>query len=46
MRHDEITDFREKYFIIREETRKERRVKEAKIREENRLQHERNNKVV
>lgn len=33
-----ITDFREKYFVVREETRKERRTKEAKIREQNRLE--------
>lgn len=32
-----ITDFREKYFVCREETRKERRMREAKIREENRI---------
>ncbi|KAJ8921986.1 hypothetical protein NQ315_008623 [Exocentrus adspersus] len=39
MDHKEITDFREKYFVVREETRKERRMKEARVREENRLQH-------
>lgn len=32
-----ITDFREKYFVVREETRKERRMREARIREENRI---------
>nr|CAI5823397.1 unnamed protein product [Callosobruchus analis] len=35
----DIMDFREKYFVIREETRKERRLKQAKIREEDRLKH-------
>ncbi|KAJ3664594.1 hypothetical protein Zmor_000150 [Zophobas morio] len=30
-----ITDFREKYFIVREETRKERRTREARVRKEN-----------
>ncbi|KAJ8942253.1 hypothetical protein NQ318_003100 [Aromia moschata] len=39
MNHDNIMDFREKYFVLREETRKERRTQEAKIREENRLKH-------
>lgn len=34
----DITDFRKKYFVVREESRKERRVKEAKIREANRLE--------
>ncbi|CAH1975401.1 unnamed protein product [Acanthoscelides obtectus] len=33
----DIMDFREKYFVIREESRKERRMKEAKIREDDRL---------
>ncbi|CAG9826079.1 unnamed protein product [Diabrotica balteata] len=37
--HD-ITDFREKYYVAREETRKERRTKEAKIREEDRKKYE------
>jgi tRNA (guanine10-N2)-methyltransferase len=31
----EITDFRKKYFVVREETRKERRTREAKVRHEN-----------
>ncbi|KAJ8970386.1 hypothetical protein NQ314_001254 [Rhamnusium bicolor] len=33
-KHNKITDFREKYFVVREETRKERRMREARIREE------------
>lgn len=36
---NEITDFREKYFVVREETRKERRMKKANEREQNWLQH-------
>lgn len=35
----EITDFREKYFVAREETRKERRMKEANERKQNWLKH-------
>lgn len=35
VRDTTIPDFREKYFVIREETRKERRLKEAAIRNEN-----------
>lgn len=31
-----ITDFRQKYYEVRQETRRERREKDAKIREENR----------
>ncbi|KAJ8974635.1 hypothetical protein NQ317_019869 [Molorchus minor] len=42
MTHNGIMDFREKYFIVREETRKERRTKEARIREENRLKYGKN----
>ncbi|KAG5887575.1 hypothetical protein JTB14_009983 [Gonioctena quinquepunctata] len=37
--NNEITDFRQKYYSAREETRKERKAREAKIREENRLRH-------
>lgn len=32
---DQITDFREKYFVVREETRKERRMQKAIERKEN-----------
>lgn len=40
LNHDvETVDFRERYFVVREETRKERRMREARIREENRLKH-------
>lgn len=34
-KHNEITDFREKYFVVREETRKERRTREAQTRNDN-----------
>ncbi|CAH1183253.1 unnamed protein product [Phaedon cochleariae] len=37
---NEIMDFRERYYTAREETRKERRTRETKIRQENRLRHE------
>lgn len=33
-----VVDFREKYFEIREETRKERRMKKAILREQGRLE--------
>lgn len=35
----DIMDFREKYFELREETRKERRMRDAKVRDENRIKH-------
>ncbi|RZC34191.1 tRNA (guanine(10)-N2)-methyltransferase -like, partial [Asbolus verrucosus] len=35
LNESQITDFREKYFVAREETRKERRMREARIRKEN-----------
>lgn len=38
----EISDFRERYYIAREETRKDRRMKEAKTRQENREKYEKN----
>lgn len=34
-----IMDFRMKYFEVREETRKERRIKQAALREKDRLEH-------
>lgn len=39
LNENEITDFREKYFVVREETRKERRMKKASERQQNWLQH-------
>lgn len=33
-----VTDFRNKYFKARDETRKEKRTREAAIREQNRLE--------
>lgn len=39
----EISDFRERYYIAREETRKDRRMKEAKTRQENREKYEKTN---
>lgn len=36
---NEIIDFREKYFVVREESRKERRLKRANERKENWLKH-------
>lgn len=36
---NEIIDFREKYFVVREETRKERRLKKATERKKNWLKH-------
>jgi len=39
-----LTDFREKYFALREETRKERRMRKATERARRREDWERNNK--
>lgn len=39
LNENKITDFREKYFVVREETRKERRMKKANERQENFLKH-------
>ncbi|XP_074030901.1 tRNA (guanine(10)-N(2))-methyltransferase TRMT11 [Leptinotarsa decemlineata] len=44
--HSQITDFREKYYTAREETRQERRMKEARIRKENHLKYKENIKKV
>lgn len=39
-----LTDFREKYFALREETRKERRMKKAKERTRRREEWEQSNR--
>ncbi|XP_008201367.1 tRNA (guanine(10)-N2)-methyltransferase homolog [Tribolium castaneum] len=42
---NKIVDFREKYYVAREETRKEKRMREARIRKENWIQSQKNNPI-